>query len=361
MKKRVLLVINSPLINAGVPNVVLEIVRHLKDSFDFDILQYSTDEGVYDKEFLSYGGTIYKVDLLNYDMHKILYPYRYFQLKKALKKILAKEKYDVIHCHNGIESGICVEMARKFNIQVRISHAHGNYVRCGKNKILLKYQSMCKRMIFNYSTLNIACSSESGKSLFGENFINFLNPIDTNLYRDIRKQKHDCIELLQIGYFCSNKNQLHSVEVLKQLHNLGIYANLNLIGFEQENGYLDKIQQLVKDSKLDKYVHILPPNTNKLEIFPKIDCVLLPSHSEGLPLVALESQVAGIPCIMSDSISKDADIGNAFFIRLFDYDQWLNKIIYICSMESKISKVDSDLVDVNNYMSKIRKVYNKME
>ena len=55
--QRILVVVNGPLLKAGVPSVVLAIVRNLKTICTFDVILTSKDEGFYDNEFLSLGGS----------------------------------------------------------------------------------------------------------------------------------------------------------------------------------------------------------------------------------------------------------------------------------------------------------------
>lgn len=49
----------------------------------------------------------------------------------------------------------------------------------------------------------------------------------------------------------------------------------------------------------------------------------MPSHFEGLPLVLVEAQSAGLPCYVSkDVITKESDVtGNIEFISLDDGDK----------------------------------------
>ena len=356
--KRVLVVLNSDLIRAGVPNVVMTIARGLSDKFVFDAVTYGTAAGDYDSEFEALGGRIYRLSLLDYDSHKLTYPMRFFQIKKALNKILKGTAYDIIHCHNGIEAGIFLSLANKHGILKRIAHAHGNYTRGGSNKILLWYHNFCKKLIHRHATDRLACSSVAGETLYScDDFLNVLNCVDTSLYVNLPKQHHDTVNLLQIGYFCQNKNQLFSIKLLKELLSRSLPARLSFIGFKQGEEYYNDMLKAISDLELDNYVNFLPPDTDKTKVFPFTDAVLLPSFSEGLPLVALEAQASNTYCIASDRVPKDADLGLVRFAALDDTDAWCSAIKDLDFSGDK-PRVNIDAIDRNCWIKRIEDIYN---
>ena len=64
------------------------------------------------------------------------------------------------------------------------------------------------------------------------------------------------------------------------------------------------------------------------ELYQAMDVFLLPSLFEGLPIVGIEAQTAGLPCFFSNEISKDVNVVNSYFIDLKqDSIFWANKII----------------------------------
>ncbi len=358
-KKRVLLIVNSDLINAGVPNVVMTIVRNLSDRFFFDVVTYHGTKGQYDDEFKSYGGKIFNLSLLKYEKHKILYPLRYFQIKKAMREILSKNKYDVVHCHNGVEAGIFLKCAKQFKIKTRLAHAHGTYSRKGSNKLLIWYYSCCKKFISKYATTALACASLAGKSLFGEKeFVNVLNPVDISLYKNQEKAIHDGCNLLQIGYFCANKNQIFSINLLKSLLDEKVNAKLTFIGYPQDEIYYSKMLKTIDEFSLKDYVVFLPKDADKSKEFSKTDVVLMPSKTEGLPLVALEAQAAKVASLLSDHIACDANIGLATYAEYNNLADWTKKVIEI--YENRDSKVETDTskIETNLWCNRIEAIYN---
>lgn len=68
------------------------------------------------------------------------------------------------------------------------------------------------------------------------------------------------------------------------------------------------------------------PNVN--EMYSVMDIFILPSLYEGLPLVGIEAQFSGLPCIFSDRITSEVALNsNVSFIPLNkNYDYWCKKI-----------------------------------
>lgn len=358
--KKVLFILNTGMVNAGVPNVIMNIVDNLSNKNLFDILVCDENDRYYDKQFESYGGKIFRTKLLEYENNKIIYPLRGIKLFWEVYKILSKNgKYDIVHCHNGVESGICLLAAKLANIKVRISHSHGIYNRKGKNFILAFYRYLCKILVKKFANVKLTCSQKSGESLFGasNNILNILNPVDISKYHDIQKKTNYKINILQIGYFCNNKNQIFSLNLINKMKEMGLNVNLSLIGFESEYGYLDMMKENIKRMGIEENVTFLKHDYDKKEIFSETDVLLLPSYSEACPLVLLEAQAANIKCIASDNVPEDVNLGLCKFIKLQDEDKWINTIININNIALDINIEKLAKVDKLNYALNIQKIY----
>lgn len=55
-------------------------------------------------------------------------------------------------------------------------------------------------------------------------------------------------------------------------------------------------------------------DVNKL--FQLMDVSILPSHYEGLPTVAIESQAAGTPIVVSTAVTEEIDMGMGLVTRV---------------------------------------------
>lgn len=358
MKKRILLISPTELCVGGISKVLMTIVEELHAQYCFDVVTLCAKPGYFDDAFTAYGGKIYRIPAIQYLEHKILYPLSFFQIKLAITKILKENQYDVIHSHSGWQDAACLLAAARAGIPVRISHGHATYVWLGRNLIMRGYSWITKKHIRKYATARLACSAIAGDTLFsGADYENVLNPVDVSQYANIEKIPHNGISLLQIGYFCKRKNQLFSLNLLNHLHKQGADAHLSLIGYPSEQGYHEEMRSLIAQHHIEAHVSFLPHDFDKRTAFAKADYCLLPSESEGLPLVALESQAAGVPCLMSDTISKDSDVGAGFFLPHEDLEKWAAAIINGVEIDKHQLECNLQNISAQAYADKIRNIY----
>lgn len=357
-KKKILLISPTELCVGGVSKVLMTLVEELHEEYTFDVATLCTKPGYFDDAFTAYGGRIYRIPSIQYLEHKILYPLSFFQIKKAITRILKENQYDVIHGHSGWQDAACLVAAARMGVPMRISHGHGYYVWEGRNLVMRCYSRFAKKHIRKYVNMRLACSSVAGDTLFsGDPYENVLNPVDVSLYAGVNKQPHEGINLLQIGYFCENKNQKFSINLLKHLVNLGVNAHLSLLGYPKEQDYLEKMYSLIDQYKLSEYVSFLSCDFDKRVAFAQADYSLLPSEAEGLGLAALESQAAGIPCLMSDNVPKDANVGAGFFLPHDDLEKWAAAIIDGVAVDPKRLTGNLQRITTQTYADKIRNIY----
>lgn len=358
--KKVLLIINTPFSNAGVPHVIMSIVKELRNEYIFDLLTYSSSEEIGDREneFLSFGGKIYKLKTSDYNNHKFLFFTRYFSIKSEVKRLIKKNQYDIVHCHNGVEAGTVLCVAKHIGVPVRISHAHGLYNRKGRNYLLRFYNWLNKRMISKYSTIRLACSDEAGKSMYlDDDFLNVFNPVDVSYYSDLVRENHNSINLIQIGYFCNNKNQLMSLKILKSLIDGGADARIVFVGFVADENYYGQLLRFIEENNLGEKVSILDKNTDKKLCFSTSDFLLLPSYSEGLSITTLEAQAAGIKCLVSKSVPHDCDCGLVTFLNNQDVNAWVLEICKNKDVPMEIDQEKMKKVDIKGYCQIVRELY----
>ena len=124
MNEKVLHVSCGGLGYGGVSSVILSIVESLHDTFEFGCVVFNS-RGGREKIFEKYGN-IYRINAYSVNGKRKISEiiFRPFRLYSGIKRICRDNHYDVIHCHNNTEEGICLLAAKHAGIPIRIAHSH---------------------------------------------------------------------------------------------------------------------------------------------------------------------------------------------------------------------------------------------
>lgn len=323
-KRKILLVINSGLVNAGVPHVVKDIIEGLHNEYHFEIAVQSSDVAYFDDYFKSLGCIIHYLGPPKNGRKRIFYNLFLHPIK--INRILKMTSFDVIHSFTGYQSGIDCAIGYVNKVPVRISNVHGTITDSNK-RITGLYERMCKFLIRRFPTKRIGVSEQAAKSIYkGLSYEVIYNSVDFRAYENIEKVNHKGINILQIGYFCRNKNQLFSLDILNRLRKHNRDFHMYFIGYENSPTYLTQMNQYIRDNRLGSHVTFLNHDCDKFKIFPIIDFGLIPSIHEGLSLVALELQAAKIITLGSISIPSSVNIGYLHRLSLDNIDDWIKTL-----------------------------------
>lgn len=338
--KRILHVVGA-MNRGGTETLLMTIYRHLnKDEIQFDFISYDEDEAHYDKEIKHLGGRIFKLTKTN----------SVKQLYDIMKKY---GPYEVVHAHTLFHSGIASLAARLAGIKIRISHAHTTMDLSGT--FSRRMYIRCMRMFINlFSTHLLACSRSAGAFLFGDkaleksNYLYFPNVIEYKKFlhvplRDIVNFKRtegieNQLVIGHIGTFNKAKNHAFLIDVVENIardHS----TKLVLVG----DGELRAgIEVEVEERKLKNEVSFLGIREDIATILHSLDVFVFPSNYEGLGLVLLESQASGIPCVVSEAIQPEADLGLGLITKMSleaGARAWANKITQLKN-EKELLKTD---------------------
>lgn len=309
----------------GLESYIMNLYRNIdRNKIQFDFLVHYKERKHFDDEIESLGGKIYRFSLRDDN--------NLFKYKRELNDFFKNHKeYRVIHCHMASVGAIIFKIAKKHGVEVRIQHSHNSTTdKTLKGRVKAIMIRGCKK----YSTLNLACSNDAGKYLFKNRPYKVVpNAIDMNNFKydedkriELRRQfdiDDDCFVLGNVGRFNVQKNHLFLLEVFKIFKNSN-KAKLLLIGSGEKE---KEIRNYINDNGLNKDVIILQNRKDVNELYNMMDCFILPSLFEGLPLVAIEEQVNGLKGYYSSNITKDVDISNNVeFVDIDDAEKFANSI-----------------------------------
>ena len=324
-------------------------------------------KGAYEEEIINLGGKIYRSPGLN--------PLKWTKYQNMVKKILLDNpEIKIVHSHNGAFALQSQIAAKKCNIKNRIAHAHGTKIDINY-KLPLKL--IYKRFIKFYSNYFWGCGREAIEYYFGRNIIKqneykiIKNAIEINrfIYNEEKREKvrrkynlENKFVIGNVGRFMKQKNHEFILKLFKNVLEQNPDSVLVLIG---DGELLDIIKNKSQKLNIQNHVIFMGNIENVNEIYQAMDVFLLPSIFEGLPVVGIEAQTAGLKCIMSDTISREVAITkNVEFLNLKkdSIERWTEEILKnICYERKDMSKEIIEAgYSIEEETKKLQEIYLKM-
>ena len=276
----------------------------------------------------------------------VIPPYQHlFSHIKTLVRLFKENKYLIVHSGMNTLAPISLFAAWMAGVPIRINHNHST---AGKGEFKRNCLKYCLRPFAKlFANYYCACSKYAGKWLFGKNFFNsgkvtvFNNAVDTSKFafsksnRDrLRKELGISNKYVigHIGRFTKQKNHSFLIDIFEQYYKTNPNAVLLLVGIGELQ---DEIKDTVKQKKLEDAVIFLGKRSDVDELYSAMDVFLLPSLYEGLPVVGVEAQVSGLPCIFSNEITSEVAITDNVYFLPND-----GSVSYWCCLISNFENVD---------------------
>ena len=317
-----------PDMNAGgIENYIMNMYRSVdRERLQFDFLVHHRRRGFFDDEIEEMGGRIYRIPVLD-DKNIISY-------MMGLRGLFASGDWKVVHGHAASLASFYLGAAERAGVPVRIAHSHGtSYLRTPKGYM--------KRLLFTrakvHANVRLACSTEAGRYLFGkESFYLAKNAIVSErfAYDEVARMRvrnsfgisDDELLVGHVGRYNLQKNHTYVVETFAELKQLHPASRLLLVGTGELR---ESIAKQVKELSLTDSVIMQDVTSEPEAFYSAMDVFVLPSLFEGLPLVGIEAQCSGLPCLFSSEITRETQISNlATFIPLADGPrEWARTIV----------------------------------
>ena len=297
------------------------------------ILNYYShmDRERYRFDFFTYGPSPFDEKLHGIDPEaKVFYipslDKTFYKAVPALKKLLAEGGYPIAHSHMTTLSAFALRAAKKAGVPVRICHAHSTFDRQSDHWII---KSILRPFAAKDATHLMACGSAAAENLYRarakEAYI-LPNAIDLEHFAPDAGEKNALgfsgRLLLFAGRFANQKNLFFLLDAFATARKREAMTLALVGGGEQEQALRAHTEKLgIADS-----VRFVPP-CDPAPYYAAADLFCLPSLYEGFPVVGVEAQSAGLPCLFSDKITREADLcGDNAFLPL-DAGVWAEEML----------------------------------
>ena len=321
----------------GVESVVMNYYRHIdreKVQFDFIVCEESTL--IPREEIEGLGGRIFMVP----DYKKLP------QYLGALVSLFKREGWHIVHSHMNSLSVFSLYAAKKAGVPVRIAHSHSTSGNDGFARNMLKnvLRSLSKR----YPTNLAACSERAAEWLFGSDCDCrlFPNGVDTKQFKDAKKRRdiirsqlgisEGALVLGHVGRFAKQKNHAFLLEIFMALKEISPNTTLLLVG---DGPLFSEIDYRVQELGLDDDVLLLGQRDDIPDLLAAMDVFCLPSLYEGLPVVGIECQAAGLPILVSNSVTQE--LKKSSFVEFESLEsppkEWANRVLDLASERELVS------------------------
>lgn len=308
---------------AGTETWLMHVLRNIdRDKFQMDFVVHTDHSCAFDEEIRALGSKV--IPCLNRSN-----PLAY---ARNLNRIMRRHgPYDVVHSHVHNYSGYVLWLARRAKVPMRIAHSHldtSDFDNAASYARRL-YVSLTKQMVKRNATLGLAASEKAAIALFGEDWATDarwqilycgidLNPfaatVESATVRAELGIPADAFVMGHVGRFMEQKNHGFLIDIAAEVARREPNTRLLLVG----DGLLqEEIRQKIVDKDLADYVIMAGVREDVARLMlGAIDVFVFPSLYEGLGLVLIEAQAAGLPCVISDVIPSEADLDSRLISRL---------------------------------------------
>lgn len=300
----------------GLESWIMQMLRHIdRDRFQIDLMVHVTDDfPFFDAELNQLGVKIVRC----------LYPQRPWLFATNFKQALQEHgSYDIVHSHLHQFSGYLLRLAHQQKIYHRIVQTHSDTSPLDRQAPWYRqiYFGLMRYWLNRYTTLGIGVSRKALNALLGnQNWQSdprwqvlycgidlelFRQPLDSPSVRSEFGIPSDAFVIGHVGRFVPLKNHELMLKILAKVLEKESNTYLLLVG----DGPL---RQAIATKALEMGIASRVIFAGSQNQVPKImrgamDVLMLPSSFEGLPLVGLEAQAAGLPVILSDIVTEEVD------------------------------------------------------
>lgn len=357
-KKKILHIVGTMQMG-GQETFIMNIFRNIdREKYEFGFVVHSDEKAYYEDEVEKLGGKIYRIKSISKN-----------PIKHAmqLRTIINQNNFEIMHRHTNT-SIVFIDLliGRLCRMKKVIVHSHSN--------VSSKFKTIHKifRPLLNiFATEKLACSKEAGYWLYGkrQKFIIVPNSIDIDKFkyneekRMLIRKENNCLNKIVLGHigrFDKIKNQTFLVDIFEKIVEKNKNVELWFLGNGEEK---ENIEKKCKEKNIIDSVKFFGTVKDTYNFLQGMDLFVFPSIKEGLGIALIEAQVAGLTCVVSDTIQKEAIISKNVIQLSIETkpEKWaeiiLEEIEKSKNRKREIEKVVFKKYDIKELVSKIEEIY----
>ncbi|MBQ8426736.1 MAG: glycosyltransferase family 1 protein [Clostridia bacterium] len=360
--KRLLCLING--MNAGgAETFLMKIYRQLdKSKYQMDFCINVKEKCHYEDEIYSLGGKIFRIPPKSQSVK---------EFRKQLTKIIRENGYEyVLRITSSAMGFMDLKVAKKAGAKL-CSARSSNSSDGGGIKAFVAHR--LGRFLYNkyvdvkFAPSDLAAEYTFGKKAVDKNRVSILhNAVDLKFFEyditareNIRKEfgiEDGQIVIGHVGRFMKQKNHEFLLCVFKQICDERPNAKLMLVG----KGELEsEIRAQIKQLDIEDKVIFTGVRSDVPKLLSAMDVFVFPSLYEGMPNTVIEAQATGLPCVIADTITREANItGIVKYLPLEDIDNWAKETLDCISENRVDTKADfiKNGYDIESVVSKFTRL-----
>ena len=235
---------------------------------------------------------------------------------KPVRQYLRENRYDVIHIHSSSIAALAVLAAAAHRTGCKRVIVHSHSVGDADSLEHRVFRTLASVSMSGHADVYCACSKAAAAWKFAPKYaaraIIVKNGVDTGRFafdpavrRKIRETLSvpaDAFVVGNVGRLCALKNQAFLIGVFAEIAAEDKSAFLLLLGDGEEG---DNLRRIVSEKKLSSRVIFTGSVTNVQDYMSAMDVFAFPSAHEGLGIVAIEAQCAGLPVVASTGVPDE--------------------------------------------------------
>lgn len=325
-------------VGSGMAAVVMNYYRHMDRSrVQFDFLYFQDGPQSYEQEIRSLGGRVFRIPRPSpLSMGAI---HDFFRQHRG--------EFRVLHCHPIWSAAVLGPVAKRYGVRAVVLHSHSE--KPGESTASILRNRVLLRLSAGRADVCLACSHAAETALMGiPPAVHILpNAIDTEKFLFRPAERAACRRQLgiapdapvigHVGRMVEVKNHRFLLRAFAACLAEAPAAQLLLVG----DGPLEpELRALAAELGIQDSVHFPGARRDTPALYGAMDVFAMPSRYEGLSMALLEAQAAGLPCVVSDTVSRESDVtGRMDFLPADHTGPWAECLLRRCAPADRVQGI----------------------